>query len=297
MTSTRWCFTLNNPSEDEEQAVVSFLEGSCRYGIFGREVGESGTPHLQGFLILPSPQRLSYLRRRLSPRAHYETARGTSEEARDYCTKDGDFEQFGDFPSQQGKRSDLDELLAWADEFTSAHGRAPTSPDIAKHQPRAYLKYPRFKSLCSHRAPARQLQFGEPTDWQSELIDELAGPADDRSVRFIVDTEGGKGKTWLCRYLMTNRPDDVQILGIGRKSDLAYIVDETKSVYLFNVGRGQMEFLSYSILEAIKDRLLVSTKYQGSTKTWANNTHVVVFSNEEPDYGKLTEDRYAVTKL
>lgn len=36
----RWCFTINNYSEDEERNVTS-LGGLCKYLICGREVGES----------------------------------------------------------------------------------------------------------------------------------------------------------------------------------------------------------------------------------------------------------------
>ena len=298
MTSLRWCFTLNNPTEDEEQHVSDWLAGpQCMYGCYGREVGESGTPHLQGFIILCNSNRLSFLRNQLSQRAHYERARGTSAQARDYCRKDGDFEEFGTFPSRQGKRSDLDDLISWADAFAEEHGRAPSSPDIAKHQPHAYIKYPRFRALCAHRTPPRALEFGEPNEgWQRDLVDRLANPADDRSIDFVVDAEGGKGKTWLCRYMMTMN-QKVQILGVGRKNDLAYLISTDKTIFLFNVARGQMEFLSYSLLEALKDRMVISTKYQGEMKTWTDNVHVVVLGNEEPDYEKLTADRYNVITI
>lgn len=303
MTSSRWVFTLNNHTSDEVTALEAVLGDATRvrYGVFGREVGSSGTPHLQGFVILESAQRLSYLRRHLSSRAHFERARGTSVQARDYCQKDGDFVEFGTFPDRAGQRNDLEELIKWSDEFTQEHGRPPSSPDIAKHQPRAYLKYPRFRALAAHRAPPRQLEFGEPnSDWQRNLIDELEGEPDDRRVTFVVDCEGGKGKTWMCRYLLTKRPVDVQVLGIGRKNDLAHMVDETKTVFLFNIGRNQMEYLSYAILEELKDRLVVSTKYSGSTKL-LKPCHVVVFSNEHPDMTRLTStdgvSRYNIVNI
>lgn len=288
-----WCFTLNNPTEDVEQHVGEFLESAdVAYGIFGREVGESGTPHLQGFVILNRSRRLSFLRNKFQAHWTRRHARSTNEQARDYCKKDGDFEEFGTFVEQrQGHRSDLDELLAWADEFTETNGRPPTSPDIAKHQPRAYLKYPRFRALCAHRAPRRKLEFGEPNAWQQHLADALNGDADDRSIAWVIDKEGGKGKTWFCRWMLTNN-DKVQVLGVGRANDIANMVDETKSIFLFNVARGQMQYLSYSILESLKDRILVSGKYQGKIMTWEKNVHVVVLGNEDPDYTKLTADRY-----
>lgn len=290
-----WIFTLNNPSEDEEQHVTDFLGSNVvRYGIFGREVGDSGTPHLQGFVILRRSQRLSYLRARLSTRAHFEIAVARPEQARDYCKKDGDFEEFGTFPSSsQGARTDLDQVLDWVDRFTEENGRPPTSPDFAKHQPRAYIRYPRLVRTASLRAGPRRLEFGEPQPWQQELADRLSDPADDRQVDFIVDPEGGKGKTWFCRWMLTNN-ESVQVLGIGKKDDVAYMLDETKNVFLFNVPRGQMEFLSYPLLENLKDRLVMSGKYSSQMKTWTEKVHVVVLGNEEPNYEKMTADRYNV---
>lgn len=298
MTSSRWCFTLNNYTDDEVTAIDALLgSDAVRYAVYGKEVGASGTPHLQGFVILGNPQRMSYLRRRLSARAHYESARGTSEQNRTYCIKDGDAYEFGVFPQNQGHRSDLDELLEWADTFTTENGRPPSSPDVAKHQPRAYLKYPRFANLVRHRQQPRQLEFGEPNaEWQTNLATRLENDPDDRSIDFIIDPDGGKGKTWFCRWLLTKKPDAVQVLGIGKKADLAHMVDETKTIFLFNIGRNQMDFISYGILEAIKDRMVVSTKYNGRTKLLAKS-HVVVFCNEHPDMNKLTEDRYNLISI
>lgn len=295
-TSSRYCFTINNYTAADERACCDYFAGPrVRYGIYGREIGSSGTPHLQGFLILRSASRRSAVSRAL-PRAHLEIARGTSVQARDYCKKDGDFHEVGTFPDSQGKRSDLDTLISWCDDFITEHGRAPTSPDIAKHQPHAYLKYPRFRALAAHRAPQRRLEFGEPNDFQRGFLERLGEPFDDRTIDFIVNGAGGAGKTWLCRYLLTN-DSRVQILGIGKKSDIAYMVDESKSIFIFNVGRGQMEYLSYALLEALKDRMLMSTKYQGQMKTWATPVFVAVFSNEPPDMTKLTEDRYNIMEI
>lgn len=43
-----WCFTLNNYT-DEEIEVFKKAARDCSYAIIGKEVGESRTPHLQGF--------------------------------------------------------------------------------------------------------------------------------------------------------------------------------------------------------------------------------------------------------
>ena len=79
MTTTsqakRWCFTLNNYTEDEVSGVVTFLQHSdVRYGGFGREVGtHNGTPHLQGWFYLHSPKRLSQIKAWKAPDARVDS--------------------------------------------------------------------------------------------------------------------------------------------------------------------------------------------------------------------------------
>lgn len=100
--SSRWCFTVNNWEPKDEEL---FQQLECKYLVYGREVGDSGTPHLQGFVTFKGQQRLSALKK-IHETAHWEAAKGTSRQASDYCKKDGDYFEKGDAPSP-GKRTDL----------------------------------------------------------------------------------------------------------------------------------------------------------------------------------------------
>lgn len=129
--SRRWCFTLNNYTSDDE----TLLQGiDCTYSVIGREVGASNTPHLQGFVIFPKPKRLSNLKK-LHRGLHWEVARGTSEQASVYCKKDGDFFESGSFPSNQGRRNDLERAI----ETLKSDGIAA----VAKQHTSAFVKYSR----------------------------------------------------------------------------------------------------------------------------------------------------------
>ena len=119
----------------------------------------------------------------------------------------------------------------------------------------------------------------------------------DRAILFYVDSEGGKGKTWFQRYMLTKFPDDVQILSIGKRDDVAHALDPRKRIFLFNVPRGGMEFFNYTTVEQLKDRMVFSPKYDSRTKIWKTKVHVVVFCNEEPDLIKMTNDRYVIVNL
>lgn len=92
-----WCFTINNPTEDDfpysdEEALEHF-----DYVCVGKEVGEQGTPHLQGYVVCAKRMRLAPLSK-LLPRAHLLVSRGTPQQASDYCKKDGDYREIGVLP-------------------------------------------------------------------------------------------------------------------------------------------------------------------------------------------------------
>lgn len=89
-----WCFTLNNYG-DQDERMLQELE--CRYIVYGRETGESGTPHLQGYVFFSERKTLSSVRR-VIPGAHLSVRGGTHKQASDYCKKDGDVYERGDPP-------------------------------------------------------------------------------------------------------------------------------------------------------------------------------------------------------
>lgn len=101
-----WVFTLNNYVDEEVGVLRCLVDKTCKWCIFGYEVGKEGTAHLQGALTLKNPKGLSGMKRILS-RAHWEVMRGKAEDSVKYCTKDGKFEEYGE-RSQPGKRNDLD---------------------------------------------------------------------------------------------------------------------------------------------------------------------------------------------
>lgn len=94
-TASRWCFTINNPTEEDIALLVGTPSDgpqakldALQYLIFQEERGEEGTLHWQGFLILKKANRLSWLKRNINPRAHWEIARECSAQCANYCKKE-----------------------------------------------------------------------------------------------------------------------------------------------------------------------------------------------------------------
>lgn len=293
--SNRFCFTWNNYPADYAAILHNvFSEQNIEYLVFGRETAPTtGTLHLQGFVIFSERRRINAVRGFL-PGCHVEVARGTTTQAVDYCKKDADFEEYGTIPvNQQGRRSDIETYTKWLVDFDGY----PTEREVAVAFAPLYMRYrENCLRLREFFCKKPELQVGDYRDgWQTDLALSLDEDCtDDRKVIFYVDEEGGKGKSWFIRKFISDHIDFTQYLSIGKRDDLAFAIDETKSCFLFNIPRGQMEFLSYPILEMLKDRMIFSTKYQSRTKVLATIPHVIVFSNEMPDEGKLTVDRYDI---
>jgi hypothetical protein len=133
--SKHWCFTLNNYTQSEYEQTLELLEQQTTYGIVGKEKGHTGTPHLQGYCVFHSRKRLSQVKQLLS-RAHWEKAKGSPRQNQTYCSKEGDFAEFGDCPGGQGTRTDLAQLHA-----DIKAGK--TMQEIQDKHWAAYLKYHR----------------------------------------------------------------------------------------------------------------------------------------------------------
>lgn len=82
----RWCFTLNNYTEDEISSIVPTINSKCAVAIVGKEVGENGTPHLQGYIEFKKKSR-PFTHFKLK-RIHWEKCKGTREENVEYCSKE-----------------------------------------------------------------------------------------------------------------------------------------------------------------------------------------------------------------
>ncbi|QOW18373.1 replication-associated protein [Red-eared slider associated circular DNA molecule] len=102
--SANWCFTINNY---DEQDIIDVSKWPARYTIYGKEKGEQGTEHLQGFTILNKKSKLTGVKK-LHKKAHWEAAKGTWEQAADYCKKDGDYTEHGTAPLTRKKQGEVE---------------------------------------------------------------------------------------------------------------------------------------------------------------------------------------------
>lgn len=93
----RWVFTLNNYSESVFSSICSKLHEKATLACIGKEVGECGTPHLQGYFELEWKARPISIFKDITTAIHFEKAKGDKMINLKYCSKDNLVFHFG-FP-------------------------------------------------------------------------------------------------------------------------------------------------------------------------------------------------------
>jgi len=136
-----------------------------------------------------------------------------------------------------------------------------------------------------------------PRFWQSGVIILCEKKADPRRIHWYVDTEGGYGKSELCQFLVRNK--GAICFGAG-KNDRIQHGYESQEIVLFDLPRatktdGDHDYVPYVAIEAIKNGCV--QKMYGQPPLIADTPIVLVFSNFEPDYSKLSEDRWDMYHL
>lgn len=239
-----WFFTLNNYEAEVCEQLEQVFKHECKWYVFQEEIGEKGTPHLQGTISLKVKQRLSNLKK-IDPRIHWEHTKSVKGSVA-YCSKEA---------SRNGKQ--------WV------YG-IDLPEKIKTHAPRA--------------------------GWQTDIVDLLNKEPDERTIHWYWENIGNVGKTTLCKYLVVEK--DALML-TGKSSDMFHMISKfptKRKLIIIDCPRSSQDFINYGAIEQIKNGLIFSGKYEG-TQLVFNCPHVVVFSNREPDYEKMSADRWNVVQI
>ena len=314
------CFTANNYTDTGERLLASVTTASritretkLAYLVYQKEVGESGTPHLQGYIQMERKVDIvavtKFLQEILGTQVRTFEAMGSSDQASDYCKKpDTRVEnttpvEIGEkiqivAKSGQGKRTDLDEVRLAIESGMSQQ-------DLEQKFFREYAMYSRFllqyKMSFDQRSIVNELRDSTASvplrSWQQDCLSIVSTPPSERKVRWFWESVGNVGKSWMARYLFLHHK--ATILRAMKKTDLLYALTKTISestVVVFDLTRSTEEGavkVVYEVIEQILDRIISSGKYDSLTMTLPL-VHVVVFANFEPDRTSMSADRWDV---
>jgi hypothetical protein len=119
--------------------VRNYAQNEPRYMCWAQEVGDQGTPHLQGYVAWDNPRSLNKFKDAISNRLHYEAhTRGTAQQNRNYCLgmvekkgfkENPTFEEVGEMP-EQGERTDWKNALTQLDSGNQITEVVQTQPQL-----------------------------------------------------------------------------------------------------------------------------------------------------------------------
>lgn len=208
---TRFCFTLNNYTDDELDSLKTLPH--VRWMIIGKEVAPvTGTPHLQGAVALQ--KQMTFPRLKELPglvRAHMEIMKGTLEDSKVYCSKE-DPSPFirGTLPSP-GKRNDLLSVTQMIDQGV-------TMRQVAMAFPSQYVKYTR--GLTSYRGMVLEGRKDKPT------VVWIYGASGSGKTRCAVELASVYGSYWISpgslKWFDGYTGEDVAILDDIREDHCAF---------------------------------------------------------------------------
>lgn len=188
MSSKNWCFTINNYSAEVLAALHRIISeindnghDAVRFLVFQEEIGDTGTPHVQGYVILKKKVRMTQAKSHLPGRPHMEIRKGTHQEAKDYCTK-SDSRRPGSVPVMAGDepapgaRNDLVSVKARLDAGASDMEIADEFFGQWVRYNKAFTKY-RGMRLANRTEPTHTtVYWGPPGTGKTRAAFDEAGP-------------------------------------------------------------------------------------------------------------------------
>lgn len=298
--STTWVFTLNNPHNNPLTTLLPIptdnLPDRVTYLYYAKEVGATGTPHLQGYLELSQRVRRTWLIANIPflSGAFVEVARGTAAQNKQYIEKApllGPFEYGTPKTPSQGKRNELLDIQQKIKDGLS-------DLELMLEFPSTMARYPKyvssFRSLHLESLVV-DIPFAPRQGWQQRLAELLILPPPTRTINWIYSNGGNVGKSYFANNWS---PKDSYVVTGGKHADIFYslstIIHSLKTVF-FDYARMQ-EGIPYAVMECLKNGRFTSTKYESRTLKF-NPVHVVIFSNATPDLNVFSLDRWNIVKI
>jgi hypothetical protein len=131
--------------------------------------------------------------------------------------------------------------------------------------------------------------------WQRDLLDGLKDVPSDRCVKWVVDAQGGRGKSRISSLLQ--KVACAAVFTDFNKNNIVFAY-ECQPVVVLDLPRCSdvSDPRLYALVEGFIDGKLFNHKYRSKQLLFAR-PHVIVFSNEEPTRECLSADRWRQLKV
>lgn len=202
--SRAWHYVINNYTDDDIEGVIAIKD--FVYHVFGFEVGENGTPHIQAYVCFEN-QRFRHAMKKLLPRAKLLVARGSAKQNFTYNSKDGEYYEQGKIEESAGPGKPTFQKLQ------IVMNNPEQNPHVFMQYHRAY---PKMLQVIAERgrslpdSPPRILctQFYDP-----ELLLDMAEKRFKFSTPFF--TEGNETDCWNNEQLVITDCYGMTVMGIA----------------------------------------------------------------------------------
>lgn len=310
--------TLNNYTDDEIEHLrnVDTMNGKIKYLTFIKEIGESGTPHLQIYAQANEKLSMKAWHEQLGHRIANIVPTQDQEKAIKYCqgykwdhaTQEYKQKEGSDLASVfekgvlpiQGRRNDIHNAVE-AVHNIGLHTMMLTND---QHLQTVATHYQFFKDIDqkhtqdvqrrrAHEDHRKYMLTRERQPWENTLdkiIAEHQESPDTRAVHWFYDEIGETGKTVNAKNLVFEHG---AFYTTGGKATDIYHAYNLEPIAILNICASQNKECSehlYKILEEFKDGIFTSGKYGSTTKIFTSPL-VIVFSNHAPDTTKMKKNR------
>lgn len=256
-----WCYTLNNPTEEELFYLDNLVENEEDVIYHVYQIEEAATLHAQGYVELATPFNLSKMKILVGERVHLESKKGTRVQARDYCMKaetrkEGPFE-YGTWRIQ-GRRIDLD---FFRNNILNHH---LTEIEILTNDINTYAKHMRLYG----RLKQIELREISKENFRNKIIPKVT----------VLIGKPGVGKT---RYVFDNHDlDDIYVWsgGDGTQGSIWFDDYQGERIMLIDDYYGN---IPYAFLLRLADMYPMRLQTKGGY-TYKCFTHIYITSNMSP---------------
>lgn len=258
----KWYATVNNWTEEQwDQLDQLFTDHhDIKMAVMGKEVGESGTPHLQCYIEFNKRMRPreSKIFKDLGTAIHWGDKFGRPCKKTmptyvgiNYCSKDGDYKCYNCTKPRDLVKLKKEDLRPWQAEIAG---------------------------------------------WFDEYEDPLFG----RTIHWVWEPAGNIGKTVLATYLFDSGEDVAVVSGAKKDMKYAVCEMVKNGIMpkliVLDIPRVNKEHFSIAGIEEIKNGFFMSEKFESGFCRY-NRPWVIGFANCRPDVTKMSMDRYKVYQL